>query len=151
LKRLGGRLSKGSQTHEDFSREEKIEGSSDRNFGLTFAAFFALVTALKLWKNEPHWQWWLAVAALMLAIALIRPGILGPFNKVWLKLGLLLFSIVSPITLGLLFYTTVTPIGLLVRARNRDLLQRRFDPKASTYWIARQPPGPAPETMTRQF
>jgi hypothetical protein len=33
----------------------------------------------------------------------------------------------------------------------KDPLRRRFDRDAVTYWIERDPPGPAPDTMTRQF
>ena len=28
---------------------------------------------------------------------------------------------------------------------------RRFDPQARTYWIEREPPGPDPATMERQW
>jgi hypothetical protein len=30
-------------------------------------------------------------------------------------------------------------------------LRRRFEPQASSYWVRREPPGPAPETMIQQF
>jgi hypothetical protein len=30
-------------------------------------------------------------------------------------------------------------------------MRRRFDPGASTYWIEREPKGPDPRTMERQF
>jgi hypothetical protein len=53
--------------------------------------------------------------------------------------------------MGLVFYTTVTPIGLARRLLGKDPLRRRFDRDAVTYWIERDPPGPAPDTMTRQF
>ena len=33
--------------HEDFSRQEKVKGSSDRTFGLMFAAFFAILAGLR--------------------------------------------------------------------------------------------------------
>src|SRR5260370_37300542 len=98
--------------HEDFSRSDEIEGSSDRVFGLVFSGVFAIVAALKLWKGQPLWAWWAIAAALTLAVALTRPGLLAPLNRLWLKLGLLLFKIISPLTLGLLFFLTITPIGL---------------------------------------
>jgi hypothetical protein len=53
--------------------------------------------------------------------------------------------------MGLLFYLTVTPTGLLMRLFRKDPLRLRFDPEAKSYWIERQPPGPAPETMRHQF
>lgn len=137
--------------HENFGREEKIKGSSDRGFGLVFAAFFTIVAGIKLWHGNALWPWWLGAAALVLAVVLLRPGLLAPFNRLWTKLGLLLFRVVSPVTMGLLFFITITPIGFLVRAGNKDLLHRRFDRQVASYWIPRQPPGPAPETMKNQF
>jgi hypothetical protein len=43
------------------------------------------------------------------------------------------------------------PIGLLMRLLGRDLLSLKLDRQAQSYWVVRQPPGPAPETMIRQF
>jgi hypothetical protein len=78
--------------HEDFTREEKIEGSSDRGFGLVFAAFFALIGALAIWKENPRWILWAGLAAMFLLIALVRPGILKPLNRLWTLLGLLIVA-----------------------------------------------------------
>ena len=60
-------------------------------------------------------------------------------------------GVVNPLVMGLLFYLTVTPTGLLMRLFGKDPLRLRFDPEAKSYWIERQPPGPAPETMRHQF
>src|SRR5690349_14624832 len=136
-------MAKNHRLHEDLSRDDKVEGSSDRGFGLVLAGFFAIVAASKLRKDQPSWHWWAAAARVTVAGALLRPGLLAPLNRLWLKLGLLLFKVISPLTLGLLFFLTITPIGLLMRALNKDLLHRRIERQAATYWIRRDPPGPA--------
>ena len=69
----------------------------------------------------------------------------------WVKLGALLYVIVSPIVMALLFYLTVTPLALLMRVPGKDPLRLRRDPNAASYWIERTPPGPAPESMKNQF
>jgi hypothetical protein len=33
----------------------------------------------------------------------------------------------------------------------KDMLRLKWRPDADSYWIPRQPPGPAPETMKDQF
>jgi hypothetical protein len=38
-----------------------------------------------------------------------------------------------------------------LRMRGKDPLRLRFEKDAPSYWIMRQPPGPAPRSMTRQF
>ena len=56
-----------------------------------------------------------------------------------------------PVVMRLLFFAVVTPIGVAMRLAGRDLLRRRPDPTASSYWILRRPPGPSAVSMRRQF
>jgi len=137
--------------HEDYHRDDEVKGSSDRAFGLVFAVVFALLGLWPLLGGAGPRIWALAVAASFVLPALLRPGLLAPMNRLWLKLGLLLHRIVTPLVMGLIFYTTVTPIGLAMRLAGKDPLGRRFEAGRTSYWIEREPPGPAPETMKRQF
>ena len=94
----------------------------------------------------PIRAWALGAAAAFLLLACVWTAPLRPLNYLWLKLGLLLFHVVSPLALGLLFYLTITPIGLLMRACGKDPLRLRRDPAAASYWLPREPPGLAPES-----
>jgi Saxitoxin biosynthesis operon protein SxtJ len=138
-------------THEDFSRQEEITPSSDRSFGLVIAIFFLIVGFWPLVHAEPVRWWALGAAAMFAVLALLWTAALAPLNKLWTKLGLLLYRIVSPIVLGLLFYLTVTPIALLMRLLGKDPLRLRRDPDGASYWVIRTPPGPTPESMKNQF
>jgi hypothetical protein len=138
-------------THEVFVRDEKIVAGSDRSFGLVMAAAFAAVSLLNGWHLGRVWPWTGGVAALFLAAALLRPAALNPLNRLWLKFGLLLHGVVNPVVMALLFYGTVLPTGLVMRALGKDLLRLKRQPDAASYWIVRQPAGPAPETMKDQF
>jgi hypothetical protein len=138
-------------THEVFEREEKIVAGSDRSFGLVMAGAFALLTAVNVWHAGRVWPWTAGLAAAFLVAALLRPALLNPLNRIWLKFGLLLHKIVNPVIMALLFYGTVLPTGLVMRAMGKDLLRLRREPDAESYWIVRAPPGPAPETMKDQF
>jgi hypothetical protein len=126
-------------------------GSSDRAFGLVFTAFFAIVAVLPMLRSEPPRPWAFAAAGVLLALALAAPRLLAPLNRLWLKFGDLLHRIVSPIALAILFYGVVTPTGLLMRLFGKDPLRLRFDREAKSYWIAREPPGPPPESLKDQF
>jgi hypothetical protein len=137
--------------HESFDREEDVRGSSERSFGLVFAAVFLVIAALPLAFGGGVRLWSLGVAALFALAALAAPRVLAPLNRVWLKFGLLLHRVVSPIVLGIMFFLVITPIGLLMRALGKDPLRLRFDRGAATYWIAREPPGPPPDSFTDQF
>ena len=137
--------------HEDFRRKQEGQGGSDRGFGIVFAAFFALVALLPLRAHHPVRWWALALAGVFLGVALLKSAWLGPLNRLWTKLGILLGRIVSPVVTGLVFFLVVTPIGLLFRILKKDPLRLAWNGAASSYWIDRQPPGPAPETMRNQF
>ena len=138
-------------THEVFSRDEKIVAGSDRSFGIVMAAAFAAVTALNGWHAGRVWPWSGALSALLLAAALVRPEVLNPLNRLWLRFGLLLHRVVNPIIMALVFFGAVWPTGLVMRWMGRDLLRLKREPDAASYWIVRQPPGPLPETMKDQF
>jgi hypothetical protein len=137
--------------HEFQAREEVIKISSERSFGLVFAGFFALLGALSLYHGSTRWHYWLPLAALFAVLAYAVPSLLAPLNHLWAKFGLLLHMVVSPLVLGLLFYVGIAPIGFLMRLAGKDPMRRRFEPTAKSYWIIREPPGPAPETFKHQF
>ena len=138
-------------THDVFSRDEKIVAGSDRSFGLLMATAFAVITLLNAWHSGRLWPWTGGLAGLLLAAGLLRPSLLHPFNLLWLRLGLLLHRVVNPIVMALVFYGTVLPTGLVMRMLGKDLLRLKRQPNADSYWIVRQPHGPAPETMKDQF
>jgi len=140
-----------SAVHEDFSREVEVKVSSDRSFGLTITVALGLVAVWPLIHHRPVRLWALAAAAVVLVPTIVRPGLLGPAKRLWLRLGLLLPRVASPVVMAVLFYTTLTPIAIVLRLLGKDLLRRRIDRTATTYWIERRPPGPAPDTMRQQF
>lgn len=137
--------------HEDLRREQDVEGSSDRNFGLVMAAAFCVVAAVPILSGDAIRWWALGLAAAFAAAALVKPAALSGLNRLWMKFGLLLGRIVSPIALGLLFYGVLTPLGLMMRLSGKDPLRLKRDPAAQSYWQTRAPPGPPPDSMTNQF
>jgi hypothetical protein len=138
-------------THEDSARTHDVKQGSDRAFGLVFTGFFALVGLWPLFKGEEARGWALGIALAFLVVALIRPSLLKPLNRLWFLFGLLLHKIVSPLVMGLLFFVTVTPIGLLMRLFGKDPLRLKMEPEAESYWIKREPPGPETGGMKNQF
>jgi hypothetical protein len=125
---------------------------SDRSFGLTFAVVFGLVTAWLVYRGIDVWIWTLGVAAGFAVLALIYPRVLHPLNVAWMWFGALLHRIVSPIILGVIFFGLFAPIAIVFRLRGRDVLNRKFEPAATSYWTARLPPGPdAERSFPRQY
>lgn len=137
--------------HESFQRDEDIAGSSDRGFGFVFTGFFALIAALRWWKGHDGAGWFAAAALAMLIVALVRPTLLAPLNRLWTKLALILSKIMNPVIMGVLFFLVVAPIGLMMRVFGKRPLALAFDPAAKSYWIERTPPAPLPGSMKNQF
>ena len=136
--------------HENLQRRERIKGSSDRSFGLVFATVFALVALVPLLRAPYVARWWaLPIAFSFAAVALWAPKWLSPLNRAWLKVGLLLSAVVSPIVLGLLFYSTLFPIGVLMRLAGKDPLRLRRG-RENSYWISRNP-AVSDSDMKQQF
>jgi len=117
---------------------------SDRSFGWTFTGFFTLVALF----FQP---WMLALAAATALVTVIRSHWLAPFNRAWMKFGMLLHHVVSPVVLGLIYFGVFTPVALVMRAFGRDAMCRRFEPAQPSYWVRRDPPGPADNSFRDMF
>jgi hypothetical protein len=138
-------------TNESVISHRKVKESSDRAFGLVFAAVFGLLGVWPwLLAGQPR-LWALVAAALFLAAAFLIPRALTPLNFIWKKIGLALHHVTNPIIMGLVYFVAIVPIGLIMRARGKDLLRLKFDRAASSYWILRDPPGPKRGSMAKQF
>jgi hypothetical protein len=122
-------------SHETLWRPDEAPVSSNRSFGLTFAAAFAALGAISLWRGRGYGAWELALAVGFLTVAAFAPGTLWPLNRAWAWVGRALNRVVSPLLILVLFYGVVTPVGLAMRAVGKDPLRRRRDPHSSSYWI----------------
>lgn len=136
---------------ENTARSETIEGSSDRVFGLVFAGVFCVLALWPLVHGEAIRPWALLVAVAFLVLAIAIPRSLSQLNRLWMRLGLLMGRVVSPVAIGIVYYLAVVPTGLVMRALGKDPLRLRFERELPSYWIKREPPGPDPKTMNDQF
>ena len=133
------------------NRQGNIKGSSNRGFGLVVGGIFLLIGCWPLLRGLSP-RWYVVVPAALLVIAgVIAPNALAPLNRAWMKLGLLLHRVVAPVLMGIVFFGVVLPIGLFMRLRGKDFLRLKLDRNTTSYWIVRDPPGPAPEALKNQF
>jgi hypothetical protein len=124
---------------------------SNRSFGALFTAVFTILGGVSWWRANPAAPYLLATAGVLALVALLRPQWLAPLNRLWMGLARLLHRVVSPIVLGIMYYGMITPFGIVMRRFGHDPMRRRFDNRASSYWLERVPPGPAPDSLRNQF
>ncbi|HTD61675.1 MAG TPA: SxtJ family membrane protein [Gemmatimonadaceae bacterium] len=110
---------------------------SARQFGLTIAV---VLVAFALWPVARHGSirvWPLAAAALLVAVSLAAPGWLDQPNHLVALVGRAIQRVVGPIVLATAYFVILTPTAMIMRWRGLDVLRRRRDPSARTYWIER--------------
>ena len=114
-----------------------IELPSNKKFGFFCTFVFAILAFYFLFIDSILWaQAFAILAVLFLLITVIIPQVLLPLNKLWMRLGLLLGMIVSPIVLGIIFFGLVTPYAVVMRMVGRDELRLKLT-KKSSHWISR--------------
>ena len=124
---------------------------SNRNFGVFFSILFVLIAIFTYKEGSLLLAACSALAAVLLTVlAFANPRALLPFNKAWLRFGLLLGSFVNPIVLGIVFFVVITPVGVLMRIFGRDELQLRVAER-DTHWNVRDETLRDDESFRRQF
>ena len=116
------------------ARMEKFNLPSNKNFGLVFFVVFLLVAFYPLTVKGDIRLWSFVLSLIFLILGLINSKILTPLNIAWLKFGIFLGKIISPIIMGIIFFCVVTPTGLLMRVFKKDILKLKFN-NHSSYWI----------------
>lgn len=111
---------------------------SNQKFGLFFSTIFFILSIYFYLNNKVSAMYLVVILAIvLLSITFIKAEILLPLNKLWMKFGLLLGKIISPIVLGTIFFTIFMPIGILFRLIGRDQLSLKLNKKFS-YWVKKE-------------
>jgi hypothetical protein len=108
---------------------------AEREFGWIVGG---ILLALGSWwvyrgKFEQARPIFIGVGALLVVLGTLLPKLLRWPNRGWLVLGEALSKVMTTLILGIVYFVVLTPIGLVLRLRGWDPLQRRTAPQAS-YW-----------------
>jgi hypothetical protein len=108
-----------------------------REFGIVtgaiVAGLFGLFIPWLLEAKMPLWPW--ILAAVLTVWALVAPATLQPVYRVWMRFGMLIGSVTTPLVLGIAFFVMFLPTGLIMRAFGRDPMARKLDDHAPTYRV----------------
>ena len=130
---------------------EDLDPKGLRDFALVTGGIVVFLFGILLpWLMEnsfPLWPW--ILAAILAAWGLLHPSSLQPVYRAWMRFGLLLSRITTPLILGLVFYGLILPMGLIMRIAGRDPMARKVDRNVTSYRVASHK---APkENMERPF
>jgi predicted membrane metal-binding protein len=121
-----------------------------REFGLVTGAIVAVLFGLffpwLLDRSWPLWPW--IVFGVLGAWGLVAPMSLRPVYRLWIRFGLLMSRITTPLIMGLVFYLAVTPMALGLKILGKDPMRRRLD-DSQTYRVPSEKA--PPDSLKRPF
>jgi hypothetical protein len=108
-----------------------------RQFGLVtgaiVAGLFGVFFPFLLDARSPVWPW--VLGGLLALWALVAPRTLRGVYRAWMRLGLLIGRVTTPLILGLVFVGLFLPMSLVMRLAGRDPMMRRFEQGAASYRV----------------
>ena len=128
--------------------KSKIKIGSNRSFGLVFFVVFLVISLWPLIYGDSIRIWSLIVSTFFIILGLMNSKLLTPLNHLWIKFGMILGAIISPVVMAVVFFLVVTPISFVMNIMGKDLLKTRYDKKKESCWIKRDQPI---KTMKNQF
>ena len=123
-----------------------VKQKNNFTFGILFFIFFLIIGLYPLISIGTIRIWSITLSLVFLVITIIKPNLLNFLNKLWIKFGILLGKIISPIVMGLVFFFVVTPTGIFVKILKKDVMGLKRE--ASSYWITRED---KVQSMKKQF
>ena len=96
---------------------------TNKNFGLVFSLVFLIISLWPLISQNEIRYWALILSVIFLMLGLLNSTILLPLNKMWIRFGIFLGNIISPIMMAIIYFFVVTPTGFVLRALKKDVLR----------------------------
>lgn len=116
----------------------ELDAAGLRRFAFVTGGIVAVLFGLGFpWLLEagiPVWPW--VLAGLLAAWGVLAPASLRPVYRGWMRFGLFMHRIVSPLVLAIVFFAVITPFGIVMRLLGRDPLSRKLNPAAPSYRVA---------------
>lgn len=116
-----------------------IKDSKLRKFGIMIGAILWLLGILPMVKGKVPNFYLISPAAIFLLAGLLKPAVLSPVYRIWIRIGEVLGRINSFLILSVIFYVILTPIGIMVRLFTNTTGKFKYKTGARSYWIKMAP------------
>ena len=111
-----------------------MKQSSNKSFGIVFFFVFLIISFYPFLNEGNIRVWSLVLSIVFLFLGLINSKILGPFNKIWFRFGIILGNFISPIVMGAIFFLVITPTSIIMKILGKDILNLKKN-NNNSYWI----------------
>ena len=118
----------------DIKSYSQIKISSERNFGIVFTVFFAVLCFFFWLNNNTIYFIFLISSIITIFLTLLIPKSLIVPNILWNKFSILLGIIISPFIMAMIFFVTIVPTGLILRLLGRGPFKNKKNNKSS-FWL----------------
>lgn len=113
----------------------RLTPAEGRRFGVTIGIAFLVLSLLLWWRGHDVARTVTGVAGgLFMAGGLLLPAYMGPVYRTWMRFGLALSKVTTPIFMGIIFFLVITPVGLIARAAGHRPLEPR---ESNSLWRPR--------------
>lgn len=119
----------------DLKAEPALSSKELRKFALTVGATIAILFGFVLpWLFGKGWVLWpCLIGGALILWGLVHPSSLGPVYAAWMRLGVILNKIVSPLVLGSIFFLMFSPIAIVLKILKKKMIDTEFEPSVSSY------------------
>ncbi len=80
-------------------------------------------------------RWPFMLGGLLVLWGLLAPMSLKGLYHGWMKFGLMMSTVMTPVIMGIVFYFVFAPVGLVMRLFGKDSMARKRDDDAETYRV----------------
>jgi len=112
----------------------ELDRSGLRQFALVFSAIVAGLFGGVIPFLFGNWSlvpWVIAVGVALWG--LLAPSTLRSFYRIWVRFGIVMNTITTPVILGVVYYAVILPYGFGFRLLGKDTMSRRWEPSATSY------------------
>jgi hypothetical protein len=105
-----------------------------RHFGILIAVIIVFCGYQFFGTSIAKLLLWITVAGLFLLLALFYPHLLHGITKYWIKFGVLMSKLVSPVIWYTIFLVFIIPTSILMKLCKRDRMSISLKSAKASYW-----------------
>ena len=123
-----------------------------KTFGWGLVGIFAILGVIRLLiRSDPGIPWQFYVSGIGLVLNIAVPIVLYPIYKGAIFIAHYLGWFNTRLILGIIYFLVFTPIAILFKITRKDLLDRKLDKSAASYWNIREKKVFDPQSVENQY